>query len=74
MELLRRALQVMQEAVTVQSVLTPQTLQLLALGRARCDGYKAHIIVDPESESITGVASTAGNTPDAEPLPQMMTQ
>jgi hypothetical protein len=36
------------------------------------DGYKAHVAVDPDSELITATALTAGNTGDAEAVPQLI--
>jgi len=38
----------------------------------RFDGHKAHIMENRETEIITGVAVTAANVPDAEPLPEML--
>ena len=40
--------------------------------KGRFDGHKAHIMEEPEAEIITGVAVTAANVPDAEPLPEML--
>lgn len=42
--------------------------------KGRFDGHKAHIMEDPEAEIITGVAVTAANVADAEPLPEMLDQ
>lgn len=42
--------------------------------KGRFDGHKAHIMEDPQSEIITAVAATAGNVPDAEPLPELLDQ
>lgn len=42
--------------------------------KGRFDGYKAHIMEDPESEIITAVAVTAANVPDAQPLPELLDQ
>jgi hypothetical protein len=36
------------------------------------DGYKGHAAVDPDSEIITGVAVTAGNTGDVEPVADLI--
>lgn len=38
----------------------------------RFDGYKAHIMEDPETEIITDVDVTPGNIYDGEPLPEMV--
>ena len=37
------------------------------------DGYKGHIAVDPDSEIITATQVTAGNTGDAEPAADLIT-
>jgi hypothetical protein len=37
------------------------------------DGYKGHIAVDPDSELITATAVTPGNTGDAEPVNDLIT-
>lgn len=37
------------------------------------DGYKAHIAIDPDSEIITATTVTAGNTGDAEPAADLIT-
>lgn len=42
--------------------------------KGRFDGHKAHIMENIEAEIITGVAVTAANVPDAEPLPEMLEQ
>lgn len=42
--------------------------------KGRFDGHKAHIMEDPEAEIITGVEVTAGNVPDADPLPDLLDQ
>lgn len=42
--------------------------------KGRFDGYKAHIMEDPESEIISGVGVTAASVPDAEPLPDLLDQ
>ncbi|MCY1145713.1 IS1182 family transposase [Actinoplanes sp. Pm04-4] len=36
------------------------------------DGYKAHIAIDPDSEIITATGVTAGNTGDAQPVPELI--
>jgi transposase len=42
--------------------------------KGRFDGYKAHVLEEMQAEIITGVAVTAGNVPDAEPLPELLDQ
>ncbi|MGB9879423.1 MAG: IS1182 family transposase, partial [Anaerolineae bacterium] len=42
--------------------------------KGRFDGYKAHVMEEPEAEVITGVAVTAANVADAEALPEMLGQ
>jgi hypothetical protein len=37
------------------------------------DGYKGHVAVDPDVEIITATAVTAGNTGDAAPVPDLIT-
>jgi hypothetical protein len=37
------------------------------------DGYKAHLAVDPDSEIITATQVTAGNTGDAQPVAELIT-
>lgn len=37
------------------------------------DGYKGHIALDPDAELITATAVTAGNTGDAEPVAELIT-
>jgi len=37
------------------------------------DGYKGHLAVDPDSEVITATEVTAGNTGDAEPVADLVT-
>ena len=37
------------------------------------DGYKAHLAIDPDSEIITATQVTAGNTGDAEPAADLIT-
>ena len=37
------------------------------------DGYKAHLALDPDSEIITATSVTAGNTGDAEPAADLIT-
>ncbi|WP_201749930.1 IS1182 family transposase [Micromonospora sicca] len=37
------------------------------------DGYKGHIAVDPDAEIITATTVTAGNTGDAEPVADLIT-
>jgi hypothetical protein len=37
------------------------------------DGYKGHIAIDPDSELITATAVTPGNTGDAEPVNNLIT-
>jgi hypothetical protein len=36
------------------------------------DGYKGHLALDPDSEIITAVAVTPGNTGDVEPVPDLI--
>jgi hypothetical protein len=38
----------------------------------RFDGYKAHLLVDPDSELIDQVAATAANTPDRDAVPGLL--
>jgi hypothetical protein len=37
------------------------------------DGYKGHLAIDPDSEVITATAVTPGNTGDADPAPDLIT-
>lgn len=42
--------------------------------KGRFNGYKAHIMETVDGEIITGVAVTAANVPDAEPLAELLEQ
>lgn len=42
--------------------------------KGRFDGYKAHVMEDPQAEIVTAIAVTAANLPDAEALPAMLEQ
>ena len=36
------------------------------------NGYKGHVAIDPDAEVITATAVTAGNSGDAEPVPELI--
>lgn len=57
----------------VISTVDPQTRHGHKTRHHSFDGYKGHIAIDPDSEIITATQVTAGNTGDAEPAADLIT-
>jgi Transposase DDE domain/Transposase domain (DUF772) len=57
----------------VISTVDPETRHGHKTSHRGFDGYKGHLAVDPDSEIVTATTVTAGNTGDAEAVPDLIT-